>query len=54
MSTAEIKEWQTHKGPLLDSVNGFDVMECETCGFKHVVAIPSLEQLEKVYSEEYC
>ncbi|MBN2374039.1 class I SAM-dependent methyltransferase [bacterium] len=50
---AEIKEWQTHKGLLLDSVNGYDVIECEGCGFKHIVPIPNPEELESTYRLEY-
>ncbi len=49
----ETKQWQNHKGIVLDSVNGFDVIECETCGFKHVVPIPTQEELEAVYRQEY-
>ncbi len=50
---AETRQWQDHKGLVLDSVNGFDVVECEMCGFKHIVPIPSLEELEAVYRHEY-
>ncbi len=49
----ETREWQNHKGVILDSVNGFDVIECETCGFKHIVPIPTQEELEAVYRQEY-
>ena len=47
------KHWNDHSGPVLDSVNGFDVIECEPCGFKHVVPIPTPEELEDVYRHEY-
>ena len=50
---AETREWQNHKGFVLDSVNGFDVIECELCGFKHIVPIPTPEELEAVYRQEY-
>lgn len=49
----EIKKWRNHRGPILDSVKGFDVIECETCGFKHIVPIPTHEELETVYRDEY-
>lgn len=49
----EIRQWQNHQGFLLDSVNGFDVIECETCGFKHIVPIPTQAELEAVYRQEY-
>ena len=49
----KIKKWQNHTGVVLDSVKGFDVIECETCGFKHIVPIPTAEEMEEVYREEY-
>ena len=47
------KEWQGHEGEVLDSVDGFDVIECEMCGFKHIVPIPTPEELDGVYRQEY-
>src|SRR3990172_12641761 len=47
------KRWEEHQGIILDSVNGFDVMNCERCKFKHIVPIPTLEELETVYCHEY-
>jgi SAM-dependent methyltransferase len=49
----EIKKWKNHAGTVLDSVNGFDVIECEVCGFKHIVPIPTAEEMEEAYREEY-
>ena len=42
-----------HYGEVIDSKDGFDVIECETCGFKHVIPIPTPEELEKLYKEEF-
>ena len=42
-----------HAGTLVDRVNGFDVVECRTCGFKHVLPLPSEEELREVYRHEY-
>jgi len=47
------KEWQGHEGEVLDSVDDFDVIECEVCGFKHIVPIPTPEELDEVYRQEY-
>ncbi|MBI1920064.1 MAG: class I SAM-dependent methyltransferase [Geobacter sp.] len=47
------KQWNDHSGHVLDNINGFDVIDCETCGFKHVIPIPAFEDLEKVYRHEY-
>lgn len=49
----KIKIWKNHTGPILDFVKGFDVIECDTCGFKHIIPIPTAEEMEKVYREEY-
>jgi SAM-dependent methyltransferase len=48
-----IKTWKNHCGPLLDSVNGFDVIVCQACRFTHVVPVPSPEDLERIYRDEY-
>lgn len=47
------KTWQGHGGAVIDSKNGFDVIECETCGFKHIVPIPTPAQMEEMYREDY-
>lgn len=46
-------QWHCHSGVVLDSVNGFDVIECERCCFKHIVPVPTVEELERVYREDY-
>ena len=42
-----------HRGKIIDSKDGFDVIECETCGFKHIIPIPSKEQLDTFYSNKF-
>ena len=49
----EIKKWRNHKGIVLDALEGFDVIECETCNFKHIIPIPSSQDLNKMYRDEY-
>lgn len=49
----EMKEWELHRGFLLDSAKGFDVIDCEQCGFKHIIPIPTSNVLESVYRQEY-
>mgnify|MGYP001558721947 CR=1 FL=1 len=48
-----ILRWGNHQGAVLDSAKGFDVIECQACGFRHIVPIPTPEELERVYREEY-
>lgn len=49
----ETRTWQHHAGEICDSVKGFEVIDCRHCGFKHLVPIPSPEELEQVYRHEY-
>lgn len=53
MAIAKIKNWQSHGGEVVASANGFDVIECVQCGFKHIIAIPTEEELEQVYRDDY-
>jgi len=53
MGNKEIKTWCNHRGETLDSVDNFDVIECEICGFKHIIPLPSVEEMEKAYKNEY-
>ncbi|RMH08884.1 MAG: class I SAM-dependent methyltransferase [Nitrospirae bacterium] len=48
-----IKRWRQHSGTIIDTVNAFDVIECDTCGFRHIVPIPSSDEIEQVYREDY-
>lgn len=47
------KQWQDHKGKVLDTVKGFDVIDCERCGFKHIIPISTQDELKSIYKEEY-
>ena len=42
----EVKEWMGHEGEVLASDNGFDVIDCRQCGFKHLIHIPTVDELE--------
>ncbi len=53
MIEPKIKGWQEHRGIILDSVNGFDVIECEKCLFKHIIPIPQPDELVTTYRNEY-
>lgn len=35
------------------SANGFDVIDCQLCGFKHIIPIPAEEELEHAYQHDY-
>jgi SAM-dependent methyltransferase len=53
MSAEKTKKWHAHEGAVVASENEFDVIDCVYCRFKHVVPIPTQEELESVYSDEY-
>jgi len=42
-----------HKGIVIDRVKGYEVLDCRTCGYKHLHPIPSNADLEAVYRNEY-
>ena len=47
------KEWQGHKGILINSVTGYDIIDCQGCRFKHMIPLPSEEKMEEYYSETF-
>jgi SAM-dependent methyltransferase len=51
--TVATKAWQGHEGPVMAAANGFDVIDCRPCGFKHIVAIPTEAELEETYRHDY-
>lgn len=38
---------------VLHSVGDFDVIDCESCGFKHIIPIPNEEELRDIYKHDY-
>ncbi|HWA91630.1 MAG TPA: class I SAM-dependent methyltransferase [Rhizomicrobium sp.] len=45
--------WGRHRGPRLAHVEGHDILDCGTCGFKHAVPLPEPTALEREYRETY-
>jgi SAM-dependent methyltransferase len=50
---AERSAWQGHAGVALDMANGFTVIDCDACRFKHIVPIPTPKELADVYGHQY-
>jgi SAM-dependent methyltransferase len=48
-----MKKPTEHKGKVIDRVEGYKVIDCQECGFKHVSPIPTDEQLDKLYREKF-
>ena len=42
-----------HSGERVDSANSYDIIDCAVCGFKHVIPIPSPEELDRLYRDTY-
>ena len=53
MSQAPNLEWQDHQGLILATANGFKVIDCLNHGFKHIVPIPTTEELTEAYKHDY-
>jgi len=45
--------WENHKGEVVEKSGKFKVIDCESCGFKHIVPLPTVEELEETYKSEY-
>lgn len=53
-----MKSWRDgsgriHEGRCLESENDFDVIECASCAYKHVIPIPTQDELEAIYRHDY-
>ena len=46
-------EWSGHSGPVVDIVSGTEVIDCALCGYRHVVPLPSEDDLQDTYAKEY-
>jgi SAM-dependent methyltransferase len=42
-----------HAGPVLATVDGYDVIECASCGFRHIDPLLSEEELKQFYDAEF-
>lgn len=42
-----------HNGPTLDTQDGFNIIDCQACGFRHLDPIPSTEELDRYYTKQY-
>ena len=54
MNIAErLLEVATHFGPVIATVDGRDVIECENCGFRHIDPLFTDAELKKFYDGEF-
>ena len=45
--------WQSHEGRRVARVKGYDIIQCDMCGFRHVLPLPDAAALERAYREQY-
>lgn len=54
VATAEtVIAWQAHEGLRVAVANGYDIIHCNMCGFRHVVPLPDPDALAASYRENY-
>ena len=54
MNIAErLLEVSAHYGPVIATVDGFDVIDCQACGFRHIDPLFSEDELKKFYDGEF-
>ncbi len=53
MTKKNLHHWQNHTGEHRISVDGFDVISCETCRFKHAIPLPSETELKFFYEHQF-
>lgn len=42
-----------HRGHIIDTVDGFEVIECSECGFKHIAPLFTDHELTEFYEQEF-
>jgi 2-polyprenyl-3-methyl-5-hydroxy-6-metoxy-1,4-benzoquinol methylase len=52
-SPSEFLQDGPHNGPLIARASGHDIIDCFTCGFRHVLPLPDPASLEREYREKY-
>jgi 2-polyprenyl-3-methyl-5-hydroxy-6-metoxy-1,4-benzoquinol methylase len=54
MNLAErLVETAAHYGPVLATVDAYDVIDCQACGFRHIDPLLSDDELKKFYDGEF-
>lgn len=48
-----LAETPVHQGPVIATVDGHDVIECEACGFRHIDPLFTDDELKKFYEQEF-
>ncbi len=49
----DVREWNGHSGPVLDEHEGFTIVDCKGCGFKHSLPVPEPEHQNSYYADDF-
>ena len=49
----DMATWKKHKGLVCDQKDDKCIIDCHACGFKHVIPLPSFDDLKHEYSQNY-
>ena len=52
-SSRSANEASSHSGPFVTRANGFSVIDCKACGFRHVHPMPEADNLVSLYAQDY-
>ncbi len=50
---SETESWKGHVGAICDRCGEHSIIACETCGFRHVVPLPSDQEIGEIYRDDY-
>lgn len=48
-----LKKHNKHAGETIDIIDEFEVIECGPCGFKHIIPLPTPEELQDFYRHKF-
>src|SRR3989338_3296779 len=45
--------WKKHCGKVLDNKDGYDVIDCRLCNFRHIIPLPYAEEINNYYRNKF-
>ncbi len=53
LASHTVVAWNGHEGPLVTRANGYDIVACAMCGFRHVLPLPNPAAMMREYRDSY-
>src|SRR3989338_7627451 len=47
------KKWKNHWGKVLDNKNGYEMIDCQSCNFRHIVPLPDEDEINNYYRNKF-